>query len=218
MVTKAEQSFAAAAEELAARDPVLAHLHELAGPPRIPRSRETPFEALLRAIVFQQLATPAARAIHGRLLATLDDDPQPEAVLALSDADLRQVGLSAAKVASVRDLATKALDGTVELDRRSLSRLSDDEIITRLSLVRGIGPWSASVFLIFQLHRRDVWPAGDLGIRRGFGLAWDIPTPTERELKPLGEPYRPYRSVLAWYCWRADRLLRPARAASMPIE
>jgi DNA-3-methyladenine glycosylase II len=119
---------------------------------------------------------------------------------------MRTAGLSANKTASLRDLAAKVLDGTVVLDPRGLSRESDEEIITRLSTVRGIGRWSAEMFLMFQLRRLDVWPTGDLGVRRGFGLAWGIPMPTPKQLEPLGEPFRPYRSVVAWYCWRASEL------------
>jgi hypothetical protein len=109
-------------------------------------------------------------------------------------------------MASLRDLAAKVLDGTVVLSPRGLARESDDDIVARLSAVRGIGPWTAEMFLIFQLRRLDVWPVGDLGVRRGYGLAWQVPEPTARELKPLGEPFRPYRSVAAWYCWRAAEL------------
>src|SRR4029077_4033014 len=102
------------------------------------------------------------------------------------------------------------LDGTVLLNPRALARQPDDAVIARLSTVRGIGPWTAQMFLIFQLRRLDVWPTGDLGVRQSFGLAWDIPTPTARELEPLGDPFRPYRSVVAWYCWRAvDLLAKP---------
>ena len=157
--------------------------------------------------MYQQLAGAAAAAIHRRLLAALDDNPTPEALLTLDAPTLRAVGLSANKAASLQDLAAKALDGTVLLNRRGLARQTDDEVIARLSTVRGIGPWSAQMFLIFQLRRLDVWPTADLGVRHGFGLAWDISTPTARELEPLGEPFRPYRSVLAWYCWRAAALL-----------
>ena len=203
----AHPSFAAGARTLADRDPVVARLVGLAGLPRVPRSRETTFAALVRAIVYQQLAGAAARAIHGRLLAALDNDPQPEPLLALSADTLRAVGLSANKAASLRDLAAKSLDGTVLLNPRGLARQTDDQVIARLSTVRGIGPWTAQMFLLFQLRRLDVWPTGDLGVRNGFGLAWDIPTPTARELDPLGDPFRPYRSVVAWYCWRAAELL-----------
>jgi DNA-3-methyladenine glycosylase II len=192
-----------AARELSARDPVIAGLVADFGAPRLRRPQGSPFAALARAIVHQQLAGAAASAIHGRLIAALDGEVRPEALLALSDETLRAVGLSANKVASLRDLATKVLDGTVVLSPRGLSRQSDEEIVARLSAVRGIGPWTAEMFLMFQLRRLDVWPTGDLGVRRGYGLAWDVPMPSARELGPLGDPYRPYRSVVAWYCWRA---------------
>src|SRR5207244_9471540 len=126
--------------------------------------------------------------------------------LSLPAAHLRSVGLSGNKAASLRDLAAKVLDGTVMLDPAGLRTESDAEVVARLSSVRGIGKWTADMFLIFQLRRLDVWPTGDLGVRRGYGLAWGIPTPTAKELDPLGEPYRPYRSVVAWYCWRAAEL------------
>jgi DNA-3-methyladenine glycosylase II len=208
-------SYAEATRILAARDPVLAGLVAEAGPMRIRRRTMSPFEALVQAIVYQQLAGPAARAIHGRLIAALDGGVGPEALLALSDETLRTVGLSGAKVRSLRDLAGKVLDGTVVLSPRALARQSDEEVIARLSSVRGIGPWSAQMFLIFQLRRLDVWPVADLGVRNGYGLAWKIPTPTARELEPLGEPYRPYRTVVAWYCWRAAELYAGAAASAV---
>jgi DNA-3-methyladenine glycosylase II len=196
----------AAARILAARDPVIARLLAEAGLPRFRRPMESHFAALVRAIVYQQLAGVAAAAIHGRLIAALGGDARPEALIALSDETLRTVGLSRNKAASLRDLAAKVLDGTVVLSPRGLSRESDEEVVTRLSTVRGIGPWTAEMFLMFQLRRLDVWPTGDLGVRRGYGLAWHVPTPTARELQLLGDPYRPYRSVIAWYCWRAAEL------------
>jgi DNA-3-methyladenine glycosylase II len=199
-------SHAAAAEMLASRDPVLAGLIATAGPIRIGRRTGSHFAGLVEAIVYQQLAGAAARAIHGRLVAALDDDVRPEALLAFSDETLRAVGLSANKARSLRDLATKVLDGTVTLSPRRLSHRSDEEVIARLSTVRGIGPWTAQMFLIFRLRRLDVWPTGDFGVRQGYGLAWKVPTPTARELEPLGDPYRPYRTVVAWYCWRAVEL------------
>ncbi len=188
---------------LAGRDPVLAGLVAELGPMRLRRSAVSHFASLVQAIVYQQLAGAAARAIHGRLIASVDGDIAPGPLLALSEQTLRTVGLSAAKVLSLRDLATKVLDGTVVLAPRSLARQADDEIMARLSIVRGIGPWSAQMFLIFQLRRLDVWPVGDHGVRQGYGLAWQVPTPSARELDPLGDPYRPYRTVLTWYCWRA---------------
>jgi DNA-3-methyladenine glycosylase II len=208
-------SHAQAARILAARDPVIARLRAEVGPPRLRAPQESPFAALVRAIVYQQLAGVAAAAIHRRLIAALGDDIRPEALLALSDSDLRTAGLSANKVASLRDLAAKMLDGTIVLAPRGLAGQGDDEIAARLSSVRGIGPWTADMFLIFQLRRLDVWPTGDLGVRRGYGLAWGVPMPSARQLAPLGEPYRPYRSVAAWYCWRAAELYAGAAASAL---
>jgi DNA-3-methyladenine glycosylase II len=199
-------SYAEAADTLARRDPVLAGLIDAAGPIRIGRRTGSHFAGLVEAIVYQQLAGAAARAIHGRLVAALHDEIEPEGLLALSDETLRAVGLSGNKVRSLRDLATKVLDGTVVLEPRRLARRSDEDVVASLSTVRGIGPWTAQMFLMFRLRRLDVWPVGDLGVRQGYGLAWKIPMPTARELEPLGEPYRPYRTVLAWYCWRAVEL------------
>lgn len=101
------------------------------------------------------------------------------------------------------------------LSPRALARQSDDEVVARLSSVRGIGPWTAQMFLIFQLRRLDVWPVGDLGVRNGYALGWNVLTPTARELEPLGEPYRPYRTVLTWYCWRAAELRAGAAASAV---
>ena len=197
---------AAAARILAERDPVIARLLAETGPPKLARPAETHFATLVRAIVYQQLAGRAAAAIHGRLITALGGEARPEALIALSDEALRAAGLSRNKMASLRDLAAKVLDGTIVLSPRALARESDDEIVARLSAVRGIGPWTAEMFLFFQLRRLDVWPVGDLGVRHGYGLAWQVPTPTARELRPLGDPFRPYRSVAAWYCWRAAEL------------
>jgi DNA-3-methyladenine glycosylase II len=200
------RSWPAASAILAGRDPVLRRLVAEAGPARVRPPTETHFATLVRAIVYQQLAGAAAAAIHGRLIAALDGEIAPERLLSLPSATLRSVGLSAAKTASLQDLAAKVLDGTVVLDPKGLRAESDAEVVARLSEVRGIGKWTAEMFLMFQLRRLDVWPTGDLGVRRGFGLAWGIPTPTAKELEPLGDPYRPYRSVVAWYCWRAAEL------------
>jgi DNA-3-methyladenine glycosylase II len=208
-------SYTDAARIVGGRDPVLAELIDQAGPIRLSRSRMSPFEALVQAIVYQQLAGAAARAIHGRLIAAMPDGVEPEALLALSDAELRTVGLSAAKVRSLRDLAAKVLDGTVVVAPRRLARLSDDEVIERLTTVRGIGPWSAHMFMMFQLRRLDVWPVGDFGVRQGYALAWKVAMPTARELEPLGEPFRPYRTVVAWYCWRAVELYAAAGESAL---
>jgi DNA-3-methyladenine glycosylase II len=208
-------SYVAAAHILAERDPVIARLLAETGPPRLRRFPDLPFAALVRAIVYQQLAGAAAAAIHGRLVATLGGEVQPESLAALSDETMRAVGMSRNKVLSLRDLAAKVLDGTVVLSPRGLARQSDEEIITRLSTVRGIGRWTAEVFLLFQLRRMDIWPTGDLGVRRGYGLAWGIPMPTAKQLEPLGEPFRPYRSVAAWYCWRAAELYAGAADSAL---
>jgi DNA-3-methyladenine glycosylase II len=166
------------------------------------RPRRTHFAELVRAICYQQLAGAAARTIHGRLEAALDGDPTPESVLALPVETLRAAGLSANKAASIRDLAEKVLAGDVELDR--VARLPDDEIVRELILVRGIGRWTAEMFLMFQLGRLDVWPVDDLGVRKGYVAIYSLPEmPTPKVLDGLGEPLRPYRSLAAWYCWRA---------------
>ena len=201
-------SHAAASRALAERDPVMARLVEAAGPCRIPRRGLSHFEALARSIVFQQLAGKAASTIYGRFQALVDGDLTPEAVLALSDEQLRAAGLSRNKAASVRDLAVKVLDGTVELDR--MPRLSDERIIEELVAVRGIGRWTAEMFLMFQLRRLDVWPVDDLGVRAGYALAYGLAErPAPKELAELGESFRPYRSVAAWYCWRAVETVLP---------
>lgn len=192
---------------------MIARLVAEAGLPRFPAPAGTHFETLVRAITYQQLAGAAARAIHGRLIAALDGSVTAERLIALSDETMRAVGLSAAKVLSLRDLSAKVLDGTVKLDPRQLARESDEEIVARLTSVRGIGKWTAEMFLLFQLRRLDIWPTGDLAVRRGYGLAWGVPTPTARELDVLGEQHHPYRSIVAWYCWRAAEIYGAAQVA-----
>jgi DNA-3-methyladenine glycosylase II len=173
------------------------------------RPRREHFGELARMIVYQQLAGRAAAAIHGRFAALFDDGrPTPEATLALPVDALRAAGLSGAKAASIRDLAAKILAGQVKLDR--IGRLSDDEIVRELTLVRGIGRWTAEMFLMFQLGRLDVWPVDDYGVRKGYALLFgydELPTP--KVLMGLGEPFRPYRSIAAWYCWRAADTVVP---------
>lgn len=193
----------AASARLAARDELCARLHDRHGVPRIgpgaPPARR--FEALSRAIVHQQLAGAAAATIWGRLLATVGDPFTPEALLATPPAELRAAGLSGAKAAAVTDLATKVHDGTVRLGH--LARLDDREVIDRLVVVRGVGPWTAQMFLLFELRRLDVWPTGDLGVRIGLARALgreEPPDPPETE--QLGRRFGPYRSVVAWWCWR----------------
>lgn len=208
-------SHVAAAAVLAERDPVLASLVEAAGPIKLRKPSDTHFAALVRSIVYQQLAGKAAAAIHGRLVAQLAGGVEPAALLALGDEQMRGAGLSANKTASLRDLAAKVLEGVVVLDPRGIARESDEEVIDRLSTVRGIGEWTAQMFLLFQLRRLDVWPTGDLGVRRGYGLAWGIPMPAPRELAALGDPFRPYRSVAAWYCWRACEVYAEAAPSAV---
>jgi DNA-3-methyladenine glycosylase II len=205
----------AAARDLAARDPVVAELVARAGPPRLGPPSATHFAALVRSVLYQQLAGAAAAAIHARLIVALDGEVTPTRLAALSDETLRAAGLSANKARSLRDLAAKVIDGTVVLDPRGLARAPDDEVVARLATVRGIGRWTAEMFLIFQLRRLDVWPTGDLGVRKGYGLAWRVPMPTAAELEPLGDPLRPYRSIAAWYCWRACELYAGAAASAV---
>jgi DNA-3-methyladenine glycosylase II len=159
-------------------------------------------------ICYQQLAGRAAAAIHGRFEALFDGEPTPEAVLATPIDPLRGAGLSANKATSILDLAAKVEAGEVELDR--VARLGDDELVAELVTVRGIGRWTAEMFLMFQLGRLDVWPVDDLGVRNGYARLFRLETPpTPRELQPLGEPFRPYRSVAAWYCWRVLDIVTP---------
>ena len=195
-------TFSAAAAEVARRDRVMAKLMERTGPFRLRKPGTDHFAALAESILYQQLAGAAAAAIHRRFVALFDGDLSPEAVLALPPKKLRAAGLSGSKVASIRDLAAKVADGTVPLHR--IGRLPDEEIITRLSVVRGIWQWTAKMFLIFQLRRLDVWPIEDYGVRKGYSLAYglrDLLTP--KQLQVEGERFRPYRTVAAWYCWRA---------------
>jgi len=180
----------------------MAKLMQRTGPFRLPKPTEDNFAALAESILYQQLAGAAAAAIQSRFVALFNGALSPKAVLALRPQKLRAVGLSRNKVASMRDLARKVADGTVPLDR--LGRFSDEEIIARLSVVRGIGRWTAEMFLIFQLRRLDVWPVDDYGVRKGYSLVYglrDLLTP--KQLQVEGERFRPYRTVAAWYCWRA---------------
>ncbi|CAN5722095.1 DNA-3-methyladenine glycosylase [soil metagenome] len=173
------------------------------GPCRFgPRRRGERFEALANAIVFQQLAGRAAETIWGRVRALVEGPFTPEGVLGLDDVALRGAGLSGNKLLSLQDLAAKVDSGEVSLAR--IGRRSDDEIVEELTVVRGIGPWTAQMFLMFNLRRPDVWPVGDLGVRAGYAKAYGLePPPTPAELAELGERFRPFRSTAAWYCWRA---------------
>jgi DNA-3-methyladenine glycosylase II len=183
-------------------DPVFSPWVERIGSVRIPEFSDEPFVYLTRAIIYQQLATAAARAIHGRFVAALGGEVTPAKVLRAREETLRGAGLSAAKLAAIRDLATKVRADEVEL--ADLDAQPDEEVVRRLTLVRGIGPWTAHMYLMFRMHRPDVWPVGDLGVRAGYAKIHGLRAhPTQKDLEPLGEPYRPWRSAAAWYCWRA---------------
>jgi DNA-3-methyladenine glycosylase II len=200
----------AGARTLARRDKVLAGARRRFGTPDLhpPRPRRSHFAQLARMICYQQLAGRAAAAIHGRFEALFDGQATPEAVLALPVETLRGAGLSGAKTASIRDLAEKVETGVVELDR--VAKLPDDEVIRELVLVRGIGEWTAHMFLMFQCTRLDVWPTLDLGVRAGFARLYDrdaVPTP--KQLAAEGDRFRPYRSLVAVWCWDTADIVTP---------
>jgi len=164
-----------------------------------------PFDALAESIAYQQLSGKAAATIFGRVRALYPKRKRldPEQLLATPDETLRAAGLSRAKTAALKDLAAKTIDGTVP-SSRALLRMSDDEIIARLTQVRGIGRWTVEMLLLFDLGRPDVWPVDDYGVRKGFAKTFarrKLPTP--KQLMKIGEKWRPYRSVAAWYFWRA---------------
>jgi DNA-3-methyladenine glycosylase II len=195
-----------------------AHQHLSASDPRladlIARSRRydiaqsmsiRPFDALAESIAYQQLNGKAAATIWSRVRALYPRRKylDPKVVLATSDAQLRAAGLSRSKIAAFKDLAAKTIDGTVP-SARTLNHMSDDEIIARLITVRGIGRWTVEMLLLFDLGRPDVWPVDDYGVRKGFAKTFGrrkLPTP--KQLRRIGEKWRPYRSVAAWYFWRA---------------
>jgi 3-methyladenine DNA glycosylase/8-oxoguanine DNA glycosylase len=187
-------------------DPKLGLLIERHGPCRLKSDgAESPFAALAKSIAYQQLNGTAAATIFSRVVALYRPKPfpDPEDVLGTSDTDLRAAGLSRAKTAALKDLAAKVLDGTVP-PLATLERLADAEIVERLTAVRGVGPWTAEMLLIFRLGRPDVLPASDHGVRQGFARAFrtrGLPTPAQ--VMRRGERWRPYRSVASWFLWRA---------------
>jgi DNA-3-methyladenine glycosylase II len=191
---------------LCSADKRLARLIERAGPCMLDALPiASPFETLLKAIVNQQLSGKAAATIYGRVLSQLPKTgkPRPQWIVELPDDRLRACGLSRAKVASAKDLAEKTLDGTVPTLAR-MRRMSDADLISRLTRVRGIGVWSVEMLLIFRLGRPDVLPLSDLGVRKGYMLTYggdELPPP--KLLLEEGERWRPYRSVASWYLWRA---------------
>lgn len=205
---------AQAAAFLAAADERLARIIEQAGPFSLrPQKMQSPFQALLRAIVYQQLSGKAAATILGRVTDLFPGRRgiQPQAMLDAADESLRQAGMSRAKILAVKDLAAKTLDGTVPTLAR-LKKMDDDEIVERLVSVRGIGRWTVEMLLMFRLGRPDVLPAADLGVRRGFMLTYkkrQMPPPTA--ILRHGERWRPYRSVASWYLWRSVDLHRQTK-------
>jgi 3-methyladenine DNA glycosylase/8-oxoguanine DNA glycosylase len=206
----ARPTIGVAESALADRDPVLAELIQRHGPcPLKPRrapagstAADAYFAALAESILYQQLAGRAAASIHRAFIANFTGPPTPQAVLDLPVEKLRQAGLSGAKAGAIVALARAVVAGDVPLDR--IQRLDDDEVIRVLTNVKGIGPWTAHMFCIFTLGRLDIWPTTDYGVRKGYAVAFSLPElPTPRILDELGDRFRPYRSVVAWYLWRA---------------
>ncbi len=196
----------AAVAHLRASDPKLKALMDRVGPFRMKLDvAASPFEALCESIIYQQITGRAAQTIAGRFCERIGDGkfPGPQRVLDATDAILREAGLSRGKVAALRDLALKSLDGTVPALAR-LRRMEDDEIVERLVVVRGVGRWTAEMFLMFRLGRPDVLPVHDYGVRKGFQRAFrtrELPEP--ETVARRGERWRPYRTVASWYLWRA---------------
>jgi DNA-3-methyladenine glycosylase II len=191
--------------------PEFAGLIRRVGPPRLrPERGRSPYEALVRAIAHQQLHGRAAEAILGRFRALYVEAefPLPEAVLATEDATLRGCGFSAGKVAAIRDICARALDGTIP-SRRAAARLPDDELIARLTTIRGVGRWTVEMLLMWTLGRPDVLPVDDFGVREGYRVLLGLDAqPKPRALAEIGLAWAPWRSFAAWYLWRAAELAR----------
>jgi DNA-3-methyladenine glycosylase II len=200
-----------ALQHLQKADRVLARLIKQVGPcPLAPRRGVQPWQALVRSVAYQQLNGTAAQTIFNRFLALFPDTkfPTPEQIVAAPDERLRSAGLSRAKTAAIKDIAAKTLAGVVA-DRRALGRLSDAEIVARLTKIRGVGPWTVEMLLMFTLGRPDVLPATDYGVRSGFAIVYGLKElPAPKEILAHGERWRPYRSVAAWYMWRAVDLAK----------
>jgi len=180
------------------------------GPPTFALRALDTLPALVRSIVYQQLSGKAAATIHGRVLDAFAPDGalDPAALAAADDEALRACGLSRAKTAAVRDLVGRHLAGDLPT-RTDLLGMSDEAIVEALTAVRGVGPWTAQMILLFNLGRPDVWPTTDLGVREGYRIVAGLDDrPTPRDLGEAGETYRPWRSVAAWYLWRAVDLAR----------
>lgn len=171
-----------------------------------------PYRALVRAVTFQQLSGKAASTIHGRLLALYDgkDHPDPADILATDDVKLRGVGLSRQKIAAIRDISQKRIEGIIP-EAKALHKLSDDEIIERLTAARGVGRWTVEMYLMFTLGRPDILPVDDLGVRKGAEKLYRRSF-TPKELAAYGERWAPHRSVAAWHLWRIADTLTPERS------
>jgi DNA-3-methyladenine glycosylase II len=203
------QQIAKGTRFVAEKDPAMAKLITRSGRMELDRPDRDGFGALVRSIMYQQLAGAAATAILGRFMKLFAEGLDPNAVLALPAGAMRAAGVSGPKEAAITDLARKVADGTVPLG--DVDSLSDDDLKARLVQVRGIGPWTAEMFLIFQLRRLDVWPVDDYGVRKGWTLAHRKREQiTPKALMAEGEKFRPYRTIAAWYCWRAvENLVLP---------
>lgn len=195
--------YANARRLLLRRDPVLAALIRKHGECGLAKAqRADHFSALVRAITGQQLSTKAASTIFARLVALMPDGLTPAALLALSDEQMRGVGMSRQKITYFRDLSEKALNGIVSLD--ALDSMSDEEVIVALTTIKGIGRWSAEMFLMFRLHRPNVLPVDDLGIVNAIKNVYRLrKRPTAERIRKIGEAWQPYRSVACWYLWRS---------------
>lgn len=196
---------AKAERALARRDAVMRRLIRAHGPCTITPQKRSPYEALMNAVAHQQLHANAAVAILKRFVALTPGVgfPKPAEVVALSESAVRGVGFSGAKAAALKDIAAKTIDGIVP-SARAARAMSDEELIAHLVQVRGVGRWTVEMFLIFTLGRLNVWPVDDYGVRAGYAIAYaldDMPKP--KVLRALGEVFQPYRSIAAWYCWRA---------------
>ena len=193
--------YAKARRLLARRDPIIAGLMKRLGPCGLAdRQHEDAFTALTHAIISQQLSTKAAATIARRFDALFDGRPTAAAIARLNDDQLRGVGLSSQKIRYMRDLSAKVEDGSVPLDK--VNELADEDVILSLTQVKGIGRWTAEMFLMFRLHRPDVLPVDDLGILKAVQRAYGLrKMPRPDRLTKIGEPWRPYRSVACWYLW-----------------
>jgi DNA-3-methyladenine glycosylase II len=200
---------ATAVKHLQRADQTLARIIKRVGPcPLAPRRGVPPWQALVRSVAYQQLNGKAAETIFSRFLALFPDTkfPTPEQIGAAPETRLRSAGLSRAKTAAIKDIAAKTLAGVVP-PRRAIAKLSDAEIIERLTTIRGVGPWTVEMLLMFTLGRPDVLPATDYGVRSGFARVYGLKElPAPQELLAHGERWRPHRTVAAWYLWRALEL------------